>query len=38
MILLDYLLMNVYAFTTNANFQYNKCNIVSHDGISDFEI
>lgn len=38
MILLDYLLMNVYAFTTNADFQYNKYITVSNNGILDFEI
>lgn len=38
MILLDYLWMNVSAFTTNADFQYNKYITVSHDGVSDFEI
>lgn len=33
MILLDYLLMNVYALTTNANFQYNKYIIIVDHGV-----
>jgi hypothetical protein len=38
MILLDYLLMNVYAFTTDADFQHNKHIIIINYGISNFEI
>ena len=38
MILLDYLLMNVYAFTTNADFQYNKYITVSNNGILNSKI